>query len=427
MSKKLDAISHHIKGADYEMALQLLEEYALDPDSSKRDMLYNAHYLTACDHLNKREEFEIALNNFKSYYPGSHNPYVLAYYYHARRMDFVNAISSLKECPMTSLASQDLRLRTAILFKKIQAEIFSSATSVRPDFSTPINAKPPCSDLAICMMVKDEDDIIRLNLEHHYKLGARKFFIIDNGSADHTRDEIQSFSANSSDALVVIISDPVAGYYQQGKTMALCSYAADYLKAVGKGVNYLLPLDADEFVVLDNGHGFLDILQYLSNACPGMMSLVFDLCDATSNSDWVGGTLEQLYANFRSISYASQNVVTKNMIHVSQCNYITMGNHTLQSPDIESSNLVSAISLGGRIIHLALRGFSHAKKKVINGGKAYLEATELKESHFGGHWKQAYAEYLKDGDNYIRSYFEKYQRRVHSEINCPPSNFNYRI
>ncbi|PIQ81902.1 MAG: hypothetical protein COV76_06525 [Candidatus Omnitrophica bacterium CG11_big_fil_rev_8_21_14_0_20_64_10] len=50
--------------------------------------------------------------------------------------------------------------------------------------------------------IKDEADVIRLNLAHHLRLGIRHFVVIDNGSTDGTFEEVERFRKERPDALL---------------------------------------------------------------------------------------------------------------------------------------------------------------------------------------------------------------------------------
>ena len=66
--------------------------------------------------------------------------------------------------------------------------------------------------IAIAMMIKDEVDIIKHNLMHHYSIGFRKFFILLNGCTDRSLQKILKFQDRFPDADVVYINDPIKGY-----------------------------------------------------------------------------------------------------------------------------------------------------------------------------------------------------------------------
>lgn len=405
-------------------ALDVLLNHAKNWASDKKDMLYYALMLRALDALQKDDEFISEYNKFVRHYPESQNPSILLYYFYAKRHDFSNASSALRNCPLTSC---ETRLRTAIIYKYMQLVIFTHSLEVSPKLAAASPSSPVCDSLAICMMVKDEDDIIRLNLEHHYNLGARKFFVLDNGSTDATNDEIKRFSREHEEALVVVISDPIAGYYQQGKTRALCKYATEYLDSVFKNVSYVLPLDADEFVAFERNRSFSTLLDYFGQQNAELLGIVFDLCDATSMSDWSGDSLEELSNCFATIVYRSKNVVTKNLLHRKCIDNISMGNHHLDSLDIDFANVMPAILHGCRIVHLANRSRKHAIKKINNGGHAYMQAQHLADENFGGHWKRNYQGYVSGGDLFISQYMDSYRNKIAAEIKSPPVIFNITI
>jgi Glycosyl transferase family 2 len=99
------------------------------------------------------------------------------------------------------------------------------------------------SDIAAVSLVRDEASIIRLSLDHLYDLGIRRYVLMDHGSTDGTRSEIEHFRSQRHDAVVMLIDDPSPVYAQSAKITAMASLAHHAL-----GSSWILPFDADEFL-----------------------------------------------------------------------------------------------------------------------------------------------------------------------------------
>ncbi|HEX7705810.1 MAG TPA: glycosyltransferase [Thermoanaerobaculia bacterium] len=87
------------------------------------------------------------------------------------------------------------------------------------------------------MMVRNEADILRLNLLHHHAAGIDRFLIVDNGSSDGTTEILEEFSQ----AGLVDWRREDGKYRQAEITTDLAR------EAVRAGADWVFPIDADEF------------------------------------------------------------------------------------------------------------------------------------------------------------------------------------
>ena len=93
--------------------------------------------------------------------------------------------------------------------------------------------------VAMVLLVKNEIDIIDLNLSYHRAKGISQFIVMDNGSTDGTLEYLQK-QAQQSDLIVIDNPDPS---YQQSKWMTRMARQARQ----EFGVSHVIPNDADEF------------------------------------------------------------------------------------------------------------------------------------------------------------------------------------
>ena len=87
------------------------------------------------------------------------------------------------------------------------------------------------------MMVRNEADILRINVLHHLDQGVDYFLVVDNGSWDGTDGVLQKMSRNGR---VGWIRDP-GPYHQSEITTELAR------EAFQRGADWVVPIDADEF------------------------------------------------------------------------------------------------------------------------------------------------------------------------------------
>lgn len=90
----------------------------------------------------------------------------------------------------------------------------------------------------VCMMVKDEADIICQNVRHHLNEGVDHFIVADNLSTDGTTEHLREFERGG---VLTYVHDPDPAYRQADKTNRLVH------RAGAMGADWVLCVDADEF------------------------------------------------------------------------------------------------------------------------------------------------------------------------------------
>ena len=128
------------------------------------------------------------------------------------------------------------------------------AHSIMPDLAGEAGPFPAYKRCAALMLVKDEADIIGHNLRWLHHIGVRHFVVMDNLSTDGTRAEIELFEAGHAEAELVVLEDPTVAYLQSQKTSAMARFA----KARWPEIDWVLPVDADEFCIAKHGLRALD-------------------------------------------------------------------------------------------------------------------------------------------------------------------------
>lgn len=93
------------------------------------------------------------------------------------------------------------------------------------------------------MMVRNEGDILPVNLRYHLESGIDHILVVDNGSTDGTAGILAGFAATNR---VHVFSRP-GPFHQAGTTTEFAREA--YLR----GARWVLPIDADEFWHVPNG------------------------------------------------------------------------------------------------------------------------------------------------------------------------------
>ena len=258
-------------------------------------------------------------------------------------------------------------------------------------------------------LVKDEADVIYESLESSYLGGFRYYAIADNNSADHTRREIDRFAADRPDCIVYVVSDPVVGYFQAAKTMALARMAVTVLQGLGHPIEWVFALDADEMLYAsDPSHDLFGILNGPDSDNKRMLSYCF--CNASSSfpHQRLDPDMDFL-RHFDHYDTFHRTTVRKVAFRYSAEAYLEQGNHYCSKVVTDVDQLIVGAEFGLVLRHFPVRSIEHVRKKIVNGGKA-LQAFNGPNS-LGSHWKRDYELYLEKGEGYLSEKVQQYHAR----------------
>lgn len=107
--------------------------------------------------------------------------------------------------------------------------------------------------VAICAIMKDEQDYVLEWLRHHIAVGVDKFFIYDHGSVPSLQKTIDSFAENKHLDIVRIEGSDFWTEVRSGKRIQspqIWAYNQCLKRAKTSGVKFLGFIDVDEFIVL---------------------------------------------------------------------------------------------------------------------------------------------------------------------------------
>ncbi len=119
----------------------------------------------------------------------------------------------------------------------------------------------PLDNCVYVGLVKNEADIINFSLNRAFNLGFRYFVIADNGSTDNTLSEIHRFKREHPEAIMLLLDDPIQGYYQDAKTTGLAKLGLSYFGALGNRIEWVFPFDADEVLALRQMSGSIFLIK----------------------------------------------------------------------------------------------------------------------------------------------------------------------
>ena len=253
---------------------------------------------------------------------------------------------------------------------------------------------------AVVMMVKDEADIIGENLTWLYFTGLRRFVLLDNGSTDETAVIIERFRRAHQDSEVLVLKDPLIRYMQAEKTTGLYRLAI----SIWPDVRWIIPADADEFLIAEQGYEVLDDNSSRVDAVSIPKVIHFRREDSLQHGASVMGRMD-----YRSPLFCvPPKIVARNNLFIT----ITQGNHKVRLVDDRPPIYTGGFKLGLYYREFPTRSFQHFLCKIRNGGPAIKAAEAFLGRKVGGeHWVNYYEALQSGGEgNLLKIYLSEWVR-----------------
>ena len=242
--------------------------------------------------------------------------------------------------------------------------------------------------LIMTLLVKNECDIIRQNIEFHLSSGVDHIIAIDNGSRDGTRDILADYERRG---IVTVIDEPRQNYAQSEWVTAAALRARDEF-----GADWILNNDADEFWLAPSG----DLKQEILSATTGKLICerrnMLYACDDENIWNWLDKARyrvaepvsftkpRDIFENSLPAPYLSLMLPPKMLLIAHGLESVSQGNHD-GSYESSMNTLDSPI----KIYHYPIRSKKQIRVKVMQGGEAYARNKELAPST-GWHWRRWY-------------------------------------
>jgi hypothetical protein len=249
----------------------------------------------------------------------------------------------------------------------------------------PFPAFPHC---AAVTMVKDEADIIYANLRWLHHVGARRFVVMDNMSADGTWAEVMRFDMDHPDAEVLLLRDPVVPHYQSEKVSAMMQLALQRWPDVA----WVLPVDADEFCVAKHG---LRALAYVPAHVQAVTVPKVIHFLGRGQAEPQGERIDFAKMDVRSSLFC---VPPKVIARAAPNLRISQGNHKVFAAGEERVRYTGGFQYGFFHREFQTRSFAQFRRKVVNGGAAILAARDNGRDVGGEHWMGWHATLREHGD-----------------------------
>lgn len=248
------------------------------------------------------------------------------------------------------------------------------------------------------LLVRDEQDILRTNLDFHLAQGVDFFIIMDHLSTDNTPVILEEYK--KSGVAEVFYQNSAA--YQQGEWVTGMARRA----TTHHGADWVINNDADEFwwpvkcnlkttlgAILDN-YGAVSVERTnFPPVAPGS-----------------GNFLDEMVWRELLSENSDGKPLPDKVCHVGNpWVKVTQGNHLVSGEGLGEITETTDLE----ILHFPLKTFEQFERKIKNGGRAYQNSPEL-PSGMGSTWRNLYACYKR---NKLRDYYDS--QCIHKEnIDC---------
>jgi hypothetical protein len=245
--------------------------------------------------------------------------------------------------------------------------------------------------LVMTLLVRDEQDIVRENLDFHLAQGVDLVIVTDNGSEDATTEILREYESRGVVRLLFETSDD----YSQGRWVTrMARLAAD------EGADWVINNDADEFWWPRNGSLKSDFEQLGAEVGLVVARRVnFVPRPEDGRPFWERMTLRER----ESLNPLGKPLPPKLAHRADPEIVVAQGNHK-----VEGAQLGERLDDGSiEILHFPMRTYSQFENKIVKGGRAYARNRELPQ-RTGRTWRRLYETWEQGGlrDHYDQNVVE---------------------
>jgi len=254
--------------------------------------------------------------------------------------------------------------------------------------------------LCMTLLVRDEDAILRENIEYHLSRGVDFVIATDNRSVDDTRQILEEYERRG---CLRYIYEPQDDYSQDLWVTRMARLAAEEHAA-----DWVIHADADEFWWPENDGDLKSVLGETDRAVDGLIVQRSNFIAPNCGVDPKRFYREMQFRQRRSRNPLGGPLPPKICHRGLSGVYVRQGNHSFElagrrARTEDSSELI--------IWHFPFRGFPEFQRKIQHGGSAYEKNQRLPED-VGETWRQL----LKlDQAGDLRDYYDS-QTRSSAEI-----------
>jgi glycosyl transferase family 2 len=241
--------------------------------------------------------------------------------------------------------------------------------------------------LVMTLLLRDERDIVRENLEFHLAQGVDRMIVTDNGSEDGTVEILREYEARG---LVRLLLEPTDDYSQGRWVTRMARLAAD------EAADWVINSDADEFWWPGSG-SLKSTFQGVGDEVGTMVAhrANFVPVPEDGNRFWERMTLRER----ESLNPLGKPLPPKVAHRAHPEITVVQGNHRVEGPDLGDRLEDGSIE----ILHFPMRTYAQFENKIIKGGRAYARNRELPH-RTGRTWRRLYELWEQGG---LRDHYDE--------------------
>jgi hypothetical protein len=233
--------------------------------------------------------------------------------------------------------------------------------------------------LFMTLLLRDEEDIVRENLDFHLAQGVDRVIVTDNGSTDRTLEILRGYEARG---LVHLLHEPTDDYSQGRWVTRMARLAAD------QGADWVINNDADEFWWPRSGT-LRSTFEQLRSEVGVVVAHRANFVPRPEDGRpfWERMTLRERV----SLNPLGKPLPPKVAHRADPEITVVQGNHRVEGPDPGERLDDGSIE----ILHFPMRTYAQFENKIAKGGRAYARNQELPH-RTGRTWRRLY-ELLQEG------------------------------
>ena len=236
--------------------------------------------------------------------------------------------------------------------------------------------------LVMTLLVRDEEDIIRENIEFHLEKGVDFIIATDNLSVDSTKEILKEYERKG---VLKYIFEPEDNYHQAKWVTRMARMAkADY------NADWVINNDADEFWWPEKAISLKEVLKQVPSDVDGLIVQRYNFPARITRDQKFYESM--IYRERRSYNTSGKPLPGKTCHRGIESIEVPQGNHTISVIDrgavLIKTDLIS-------IFHFPIRTELQIKNKIAKGGRA-VEHSGLPKV-ISSTWRDLYDRYKKDG------------------------------
>lgn len=241
--------------------------------------------------------------------------------------------------------------------------------------------------LVMTLLVRDEEDIVRANIDYHLAQGVDFILATDNLSQDRTAEILREYERSGQLSYISEVDDT----YSQHVWVTRMARDAH----VKFGADWVINSDADEFW----WPRFGNLKETLARVPPENPCLLVGRCNFVVERERSPGPFYACMTHREVASFnALGNPLPPKLVHRGRPMIeVAQGNHWAENigPGEPATGLMD-------IMHFPVRSHAQLKNKIAKGGAAYARNTALDPS-IGDAWRTLHRRLSEDGD--LHAYF----------------------